>query len=702
MKRILLCFLLFLSLPLLRAQTMTPAPYCTGNFASGCAQPGPSNAPGNLVNDFINSFITFGGNANISNLNTGCFNMGTGYIYYCNKYLGAMPGNVITCSIQIGIDYSQGIAIFVDWNQDNSFNMPAERIGTSAVIPGGTWTTITFTVPPGQANGTYRMRARCARMIPGNFINPCNLLSEGETEDYNIIVGIPAPGPISINASTTTLCAGTNVTLTASGTGPFTWSNGFSGVNSYTSPLANTVVYVSQPNGNCVSVNAVSLTVLPNPTVSALSSTNQICFGNNATLTANGASTYTWYPGALSGSNVVVSPTVNTSYTVIGSSLSCTNSAVLNVLVGPNLFAYPVTTLVCSGSPAMLSAVGCTSYTWMPGNLNGPTIVVNPTVTSNYTVTGTNNGCSRTVTVTQNVAPLPIINATVNTNPSCEGTGVILSATGGNTFTWNPGALVGASVIVSPTIQTIYTVTGNDGTCSATALHTQSIILNPIITASTSMASICSGNSVTLSASGAPFYLWSNGSASSSISVSPAITTGYTVTGISGICTASAIVIQSVVSTPTVIGISSSSLLCSGDAATLSASGASNYSWMPSGSGNSIVITPSTSSTYTIIGANGPCTSSTSITQSVVICTSLKEQVQNSKLMIYPMPFSDELMINSKKFIQIFIYDSKGEKVLEAEGNGSIIFDTGQWSRGIYFLKAIDSIESKNYKLIKN
>lgn len=48
----------------------------------------------------------------INNVNTGCFNMGTGYI--CDKYLGAMPGDVITCSIQIGIDYSQGIAIFVD------------------------------------------------------------------------------------------------------------------------------------------------------------------------------------------------------------------------------------------------------------------------------------------------------------------------------------------------------------------------------------------------------------------------------------------------------------------------------------------------------------------------------------------------------------------------------------------------------------
>ena len=679
---------------------MTPVPYCTATFTGGCAQPGPSNSPGNFVNDFINSFITFGGGANINNVNTGCFNMGTGYIYYCNKYLGAMPGSVITCSIQIGITYAQGIALFVDWDQNNIFGIPGEIVGTTPIIPGGSWTTITFTVPPGQANGIYRMRARCARSTPGNGINPCFAYSYGETEDYNIVVGIPAPGPITINTSTNTVCAGTNVTMTAVGTGPFTWSNGFSGVNSYTSPLASTVVYVSQPNGNCVSVNAVSITVLPNPTVSAVSSTNQICFGSSATLTGNGASSYTWYPGALTGSNVVVSPTVNTSFTVVGAS-TCTNSAVLNLLVGPTLFAYPVTTLACSGSPAMLSAVGCTSYTWMPGNLNGPSIVVNPTVTSIYTVTGSNNGCSRTVTVTQNVAPLPVIAASVNTNPSCEGSGIILSATGGNTYTWNPGALTGSSVIVSPSIQTIYTLTGNDGTCSANAFHTQSIIPNPVITASTSMASICSGNSVTLSASGAPFYLWSNGAASSTISVTPAITTGYTVTGISGVCSGSAVIIQTVISTPTITGISTASVLCSGDAATLTASGASNYSWMPSGSGNSIVITPSTSSTYTIIGTNGPCTASTSITQSVVICTSLIDRSLNDKLLVYPVPFQDELTILSDEKVRIFVYDGMGKLIMESNDVDAIRFNTSIWSPGIYLMKVMKKGKGENYKLIK-
>jgi hypothetical protein len=142
--------------------------------------------------------------------------------------------------------------------------------------------------------------------------------------------------------------------------------------------------------------------------------------------------------------------------------------------------------------------------------------------------------------------------------------------------------------------------------------------------------------------------------------------------------------------------------LCSGDAATLTASGASNYSWMPSGSGNSIVITPSTTTTYTIIGSNGPCTSSASITQSVVICNLLNEHFWYSKLQIFPVPFTNELSVISKRFVSVFIFNSKGQLVVQSEGNGTIFFNTSQWDQGIYFLRTIDSIESKNYKLIKN
>jgi|GEM_PF-5117250 len=546
MKKLILFFVL--SVSNLFSQSNNPAPYCLPTSSTGCGQ------------TYISSVQSVGGATNISNSQWSgpgpCFYQWTnGYVYYCNKFISTNAGQTITMTLQSQIGNQAGFAAFVDWNQDNLFSSPGETV---AVLPNwiGFSYTFTFTIPIGQANGKYRLRMRLERYINGNLIDPCATYSDGESEDYDLYVGPPSNVNFAV-ASPSWICQGNSSTLSVSGPGTFTWSNG------------------------------------------------------------------------VTGSLTVVSPTASTYYSVAISSNTC--PMLVNVAVTPSM---PV---IASSSPSV----------------------------------------------------------------SCAGETVTLSATGLNTFTWSTGA-IGNWTSVSPTVTTTYSVVASGGACTGTASVTQIVQANPTITASSSSASICSGNTVTLSASGTPFYLWSNGSSSSSITVAPAVTTAYTVTGISGICTASAIVIQSVVSTPTVGGISSSSVLCSGDAATLTASGASNYSWMPSGSGNSIVITPSTSTTYTIIGSNGPCTSSTSITQSVVICTALWEQFRNSRLIVYPMPFTDELNIISKNFITILIFNSKGELLGRSEGNGNVLVNTSQWSPGIYFLKAIGVMETKNYKLIKN
>jgi len=58
----------------LSAQALvSPAPYCFPLYSQiPCNQPGPSNSPGNGINDFINSFSTTGGVNNITNKNSGC------------------------------------------------------------------------------------------------------------------------------------------------------------------------------------------------------------------------------------------------------------------------------------------------------------------------------------------------------------------------------------------------------------------------------------------------------------------------------------------------------------------------------------------------------------------------------------------------------------------------------------------------------
>jgi len=68
------------------------------------------------------------------------------------------------------------------------------------------------------------------------------------------------------------------------------------------------------------------------PAISVNSPT--ICSGVSATLTATGGSSYTWAPGGATGASIVVTPTVNTTYTVTGSN-GCpgTSNAIANVTV---------------------------------------------------------------------------------------------------------------------------------------------------------------------------------------------------------------------------------------------------------------------------------------------------------------------------------------------------------------------------------
>jgi hypothetical protein len=176
-----------------------PAPFCMPTYNAGsipCNQPNASNNATNFINDFIDSFNTTGATVNITDNNNGCQTQLLGgvqqnYFYKgCPTYLRVTPGQVVTCNFRSGIIFDQGFAVFIDWNQNNIFDLPGERV---AAVPGlplaATWCSAAFTVPAAQPNGTYRMRVRCAYVTSGGLIDPCLLYSFGETQDYNVIIG---------------------------------------------------------------------------------------------------------------------------------------------------------------------------------------------------------------------------------------------------------------------------------------------------------------------------------------------------------------------------------------------------------------------------------------------------------------------------------------------------------------------------------
>lgn len=138
-----------------------------------------------------------------------------------------------------------------------------------------------------------------------------------------------------------------------------------------------------------------------------------------------------------------------------------------------------------------------------------------------------------------------------------------------------------------------------------------------------SFATICSGTTATLTATGSGSYLWSNGSTASSITVNPLVTTSYTVIGTTGTCTSQAVSTVSVIPGAAMSVVPSPSLICVGETATLTAIGFTTYSWTPAqglsaGTGSVAVATPTSTSQYTVTGTGPGCPVTTVVTVSVV------------------------------------------------------------------------------------
>jgi gliding motility-associated-like protein len=272
---------------------------------------------------------------------------------------------------------------------------------------------------------------------------------------------------------------------------------------------------------------------------------------------------------------------------------------------------------VCAGGSVTLTASGANSYTWNPGSIIGGTIVVTPTASTIYTVTGTKGMCSGIATTSVTVTPGFTLNASATSTALC-GTSATLTASGATTYTWNPGNIVASSIVVTPTITTTYTVFGTSGSCIISKTLTIAAGSNPNL-AIVSPGNICAGNSGTLSVSGASNYTWNPGALTgSSVIVNPASTTIYTVFASIGTCTSSAVTTLTVNPIPVINAASTPTAICSGNSATISANGATSYTWQPGNlTGNSIVVSPSVNATFSVIGTNGFCSNTETVSLTV-------------------------------------------------------------------------------------
>jgi len=207
----------------------------------------------------------------------------------------------------------------------------------------------------------------------------------------------------------------------------------------------------------------------------SVTSNSTICIGESATYSASGATNYTWTPNIfLNNPNlptVVITPTTTATYTVIGNNAGCTGSitAVINVANNPTVTVNNPT--ICLGNSIILTANGATSYTWDTGATT-PTISVNPSTDSNYTVTGSSNSCTNTAVANVSVTTVPSLTVSPDIT-IIKGSQTNLSVTGGSgTYTWTPVTNLScstcSSTIAAPLVTTQYCVISSINTCNVT------------------------------------------------------------------------------------------------------------------------------------------------------------------------------------------------------------------------------------------
>ncbi|MBK8625464.1 MAG: DUF11 domain-containing protein [Saprospiraceae bacterium] len=416
------------------------------------------------------------------------------------------------------------------------------------------------------------------------------------------------------------VCNGSSTILSATGGGTYIWNNGATSANITVSPITNTTYTVTVTSSQgCTASTSRLVIVNPLPQAS-INGIQSICNGSNTTLTAAGGGTYLWSFNGATTAAITVSPTQNTTYTVTVTSVQgCTASSSRTVTVNGLTINAIISGSdeVCSGQPTTLtsSLTGGTanSYIWS-NNATTSAINVAPAINTTYTVTITdNNGCTDTASKLVTVKALPIV--TVTGPDACQGGSTTLTATGGGTYFWSNNATT-ASITVTPASPTTYsvTVTGANG-CSA--VGSKQVNINPLPTVNISGDNaICINESATLTASGGVNYVWSNSATTAAITVSPLVTTTYTVTATdSNGCTNTAAITVTVSGLTINANIAGSDTICVGSSTTLTASltggTAMSYAWsFNNATTQSITVNPVVTTTYTVTitdtnGCNG-------------------------------------------------------------------------------------------------
>jgi hypothetical protein len=432
--------------------------------------------------------------------------------------------------------------------------------------------------------------------------------------------------PVSVNlasvanitaSGSTSLCNNASVTLTATSGASYLWSNGATTQAITVNTASNYTVTVTNASGCSATSVATPVIVNASPaaTITAGGPTT-FCQGGNVVLTASTGATYLWSNGATT--STITATTPGTYSVLITNASGCSATSTGSTIT---VNAAPVATITssgnttfCSGGSVTLTASPGASYLWSTG---ATTASISATTAGARTVTVTNAaGCSSTSTATTivvNAMPTATITAGGATT-ICSGSNVTLTASTGSSYLWNNGATT-ASIVANTSGNYTVTVYNSNG-CSAISTPTTVTVNNPsVANVSTSgPTTFCVGGSVSLTATTAASYAWSNGATTQSISVNTSGNYSVVLTNASGCTSTSPIIAVTANALPTAtITAGGSTTFCQGGSVTLTASPATSYLWSNGATGSSINVT--TTGNYTVqIANNSGCTATSAAT----------------------------------------------------------------------------------------
>jgi hypothetical protein len=359
-------------------------------------------------------------------------------------------------------------------------------------------------------SGTYYVTA--------TDVNGCTDSSSVIVTQPNILIAIASGTNLTCNSNNT----GTVSVSVTGGTTPYnySWSNGATVYNNTGLSAGTYTITVTDANG-CSTSSSVTITQPP-LTVITISGNLAVCSGDTTTLTASGATSYSWSPAT--GLNTTTGATVKShpptlnpiTYTITGTNNCGSFSTSVTVTPGSPSFTYTATNALCNGGTGSITinaTGGVSPYTYKVTNTTSNVVI---TQIGNNVFTGLASnaqyrmqvidatGCASSISTIIITQPNILAVVVAKTNVTCNGSsnGILTctanGGTGIKTYSDNGGSSFQPSNVFLGLAAGTYNVVVKDANGCISSVSIQTITQPALLTFTTTVSISCSTNSGTI------------------------------------------------------------------------------------------------------------------------------------------------------------------------------------------------------------